>query len=422
MFFSGVYSNYYIKVCVMLQAGFVSAPHLGTPLDTVEPSAFARAYKGSYADRVYRQFQDTDDTYSEREAAFPRFRTTLLGPTYTSPPTGGFSSPVSIVMGQEPSEAMVRQDFTSFLQPGGPPKVEVHGADGPQWTSDGPGSQTVYRTPTGKQRNVRGAMTIERAEQEAARSRHRILAQREAMFASDEVAIARALALRQQQQEASAELAALTGTPPPNNAPASPDVSQHKDSVYPAVQVQHPALPGVWIPASQAAMLEQTQRSATLPASTPSTPASTLAVPLTPSQLAGAVPHSQYDGSDSNAGDSTSAGRHFQHFLHGLRNAMNGTMNSSDRSAWAAENIVYFVVCGLLVLVLILCIVFMCIFMKKGRGTTQSQSQTRSRLASGAFGGVQAPVLPPASSSPPVQMGGRITTLRPLASSAAQQA
>ena len=176
-----------------MQAGFTPGSHMGTPVDTVQQSASGRAWEGSFAQKIYRATLDGVEAYDEREAAYPRFRPTLCGPTYSNPPTGNTSGEVSVILNPfDPEDSMTRpRDYTTFLQPGKPLKEEVHGPDGANWTTSGPIS--VSRTPSGKFRSEHGASTVARAEQEAAAGRKRRQKLVQDMMARDETPYRREL-------------------------------------------------------------------------------------------------------------------------------------------------------------------------------------------------------------------------------------
>ena len=168
-----------------MQTGFTPNSHLGTPVDVVQLSASGKAYEGSFAQKIYKASLDGVESFDEREAAYPRFRPTLVGPTLTNPPTGNTTGQTGIILNPfDPEDSQVRPpDYTTFLQPGKPLREEIHGPDGPNWTTSGPIS--VSRTPTGKFRSEHGASTVARAEQEAASGRRRRQQQLTAMFAND---------------------------------------------------------------------------------------------------------------------------------------------------------------------------------------------------------------------------------------------
>jgi len=152
-----------------LQTSYTPSSHLGTPLDKVELSPFARQYKGSFADRVFTQSLQGIESISEREASFPRFRPVAQGTVLTSPPTGGFSSPISVIVGAD-GEAMYRaNDPTYFLASDREPVTEV--GSGLPLTGGRPGAELVYRQPNGKLRSEVGASTVVHAEREAAQGR-----------------------------------------------------------------------------------------------------------------------------------------------------------------------------------------------------------------------------------------------------------
>ena len=159
---------------------------MGTPLDVQEQSPAGAAWERSFAHKVYKATFDGVESYDERESAFPRFRPVLVGPTLTNPPTGNTTGQTGVILNPfDPEDSQVRPpDYTTFLQPGRPLKEEIHGPEGPNWTTPGPIS--VMRTPSGKFRSEHGASTVARAEQEAAAGRRARQRQLNAMFEKDE--------------------------------------------------------------------------------------------------------------------------------------------------------------------------------------------------------------------------------------------
>jgi hypothetical protein len=86
--------NIYRQQPMELQAGFTTNSHLGTSLHPTLASQ-ARFYNShrplTYGEEVYRALFDTTDTYSDRDAAFRRFRPVMVGMNLDNVPSLGFS-------------------------------------------------------------------------------------------------------------------------------------------------------------------------------------------------------------------------------------------------------------------------------------------------------------------------------------------
>ncbi len=79
---------------MQLQAGITPQSHLGTSLNPTlasEIKFYDRHRPLSYGEQVYRALYDTTDTYSDRDAAFRRFRPVMVGMNLESVPSLGFS-------------------------------------------------------------------------------------------------------------------------------------------------------------------------------------------------------------------------------------------------------------------------------------------------------------------------------------------
>jgi hypothetical protein len=111
---------------------------------------------------------DGVEAMSERDSVFPKFRPVLQGMNLEHVPTGGFSSPVSFVVGAEDYNYR-SSNPTYFMQPGNAIKRTEINTEIPV-TSGSLNSELVYKNADTKQRNPRGFMTVKRAEQEAAAS------------------------------------------------------------------------------------------------------------------------------------------------------------------------------------------------------------------------------------------------------------
>ena len=164
-----------------IESGFLPGSHMGNELDPDFRAKYAAgsvAAKNTFSHRVYENSLSGIESISESQTVFPRHKPVLMGMTLDRVPTGGFSSPVSVMMGG-PDESTFRINNTSyFLQPGNavPKRTEI--SNGLPLTGGFPKSELVYRVPNGKKRPPHGGTTIRRAEQEVARGARRMAAAR----------------------------------------------------------------------------------------------------------------------------------------------------------------------------------------------------------------------------------------------------
>jgi hypothetical protein len=169
-----------------MQTGYdpVAARVLGTPVAAEMPSACAAAVQGGLAQRIYDNSQQYVESISERNCIFRRRPPMLQGMSLANVPTGapygyGQGPPGHVVVGTWGDGDSVRMP-TLFTVPSENPRVTVM-PSGPL-TGGYEGSETVFREADAKTRNARGAMSVKRAEQEAAVSRKRATAARMRMF------------------------------------------------------------------------------------------------------------------------------------------------------------------------------------------------------------------------------------------------
>jgi hypothetical protein len=164
-----------------IHAGFEPNSHIGNELDPAVRAKYAApaaALRNTYSHRIFENSLQNVESISESQTVFPRHKPVLMGMTLDKVPTGGFSSPVSIMMGGVDESTFRINDNSYFLQPGNAAKrTEVN--NGVPITGGFPKSELVYKQASGKTRNPHGAMTIHRAEQEAERGARRMEAARE---------------------------------------------------------------------------------------------------------------------------------------------------------------------------------------------------------------------------------------------------
>jgi hypothetical protein len=154
-----------------MQSGFVPQSHLGTSLDPTVSKKYeagAMAAKNTFAGRVYDSTFPGVESMSERDSVFPKFKPVLQGMNLEHVPTGGFSSPISFVVGAEDYNYRSANP-TFFMQPGNAIKRTEINTEIPV-TGGSLNSELVYKNADTKQRNPHGFMTVKRAEQEAAAS------------------------------------------------------------------------------------------------------------------------------------------------------------------------------------------------------------------------------------------------------------
>jgi hypothetical protein len=169
-----------------MQTGFVpNTHHLGTALDVQLPSKRAAKVKDSYAQKVFEQSMNGIEGVNERNIVYPKFATALQGMTLTNVPTGGFSSPPpNIIMGADVGGAVFNSAApTYFNQPGGTKgskRMEMH--NGTPLTGERLGDETVFKGADPKLKNVHGAMSVRRAEQEAEKGKRRMMRVRTEQF------------------------------------------------------------------------------------------------------------------------------------------------------------------------------------------------------------------------------------------------
>jgi hypothetical protein len=145
---------------------------LGTPVADDLMSPRARAVKNSFAHQVYQNNQAYPESMNEKLSLFRRQAPALQGMVMSSVPTGNMpmASP-HIIIGSDPGGvAMSTRMSPLFTVPSEERRHTVMPA-GPLtggMRPDGSLAETVYRQPDGKVRNVKGAMSVSRAQQEAA--------------------------------------------------------------------------------------------------------------------------------------------------------------------------------------------------------------------------------------------------------------
>ena len=173
-----------ISCCPManiIQAGFQPESHIGNELDPAVRAKYAASSAASlntYSHRIYENSLQGVESISESQTVFPRHKPVLMGMTLDKVPTGGFSSPVSIMLGGADESTFRINDNSYFMQPGNAAKrTEV--SNGVPITGGFPKSELIYKTASGKTRNPHNAMTIHRAEQEAERGTRRMEAARQ---------------------------------------------------------------------------------------------------------------------------------------------------------------------------------------------------------------------------------------------------
>lgn len=152
-----------------MQAGFTpNAAHLGTPLDHKVLTPDAARVQSSFAQAVFdNSMLYADASVDERNIVYRKQAPALQGMNLTHVPTGGFSNKASIIVGADESGVTYNTRLPSlFTQPENPDRRVTIMPEGPL-TGVG-GAPTVYREPDGKHRNVHGAMSVGRAQQEAA--------------------------------------------------------------------------------------------------------------------------------------------------------------------------------------------------------------------------------------------------------------
>lgn len=156
-----------------MQEGFEAAAYLGTPLAAPLPSVAAASVRSGLSQQIFdNSLQFPDMSVSERNIVFRRQPPMLQGMNLTRVPTGGFpSTPASVIVGSgvDGVEYNTRMP-TLFTQPSDTNRRMDIGPVGP--LSGGNGGETVYRAAADAvTRQKRGAMTVRRAEQEAAIAR-----------------------------------------------------------------------------------------------------------------------------------------------------------------------------------------------------------------------------------------------------------
>ena len=156
-----------------MQAGFEAASYLGTPLAEPLPSPAAAAVRGGLSQQIFENsLQFPDMSVSERNIVYRKQPPMLQGMNLSRVPTGGFpSTPASIIVGAGVNGVEYNTRMPAlFSQPSDPGRrVEI--APVAPLTGEN-GGETVYRAAgDAVTRQKRGAMTIRRAEQEAAIAR-----------------------------------------------------------------------------------------------------------------------------------------------------------------------------------------------------------------------------------------------------------
>jgi hypothetical protein len=161
-----------------MQEGYVlGSSSAGAALSAPMPDPRYADMKDRLVYQVYKELQAMPDIpMNEKQSMFRRQPPRLQGMTLTNPPNGGVpGSALRLLVGTNPAGELECSSHmpTLFEQPGYEDKRAYIGPTAP--LTGVHGGETVYRTPTAEAlaRPPRGAMTVTRAEQEAASGRRR---------------------------------------------------------------------------------------------------------------------------------------------------------------------------------------------------------------------------------------------------------